>query len=116
MVFVISDTVTGLAVSGLEIVQALIYSLPPLMGLLIPVSMFFATLLGVGRLAADRELMPPYPGIEGSDSCLDWELDLPLDMSRVREKDEAWWDEHGGTPKAFAIALFESPITANGIS
>ena len=32
----------------------------------------------VEGLAADRELMPPYPGIEGSESCLDWEIDLPL--------------------------------------
>jgi lipopolysaccharide export system permease protein len=56
-VLMISDSVTGLAVSGIEVFQALLYSLPPLMGLLIPVSMFFATLLGVGRLAADRELI-----------------------------------------------------------
>jgi len=59
------------------------------------------SVIAISGLAADRELMPPYPGIEGSDSCLDWELDLPLDMSRVREKDEAWWNDHGGTPKAF---------------
>jgi len=49
--------VTGLAVSGFEVFQALLYSLPPLMGLLIPVSMFFATLLGVGRLSGDREFV-----------------------------------------------------------
>ncbi len=53
----VSDTVTGLGISGLDVAWALIYSLPPLMGLLIPVSVLFATLLGVGRLAADRELV-----------------------------------------------------------
>ena len=53
----ISDSVTGLGISGTEILQALMYSLPPLMGLLIPASCLFATLLGVGRMASDREVI-----------------------------------------------------------
>ncbi len=53
----ISDSVTGLGITGGEIVQALAYSLPPLMGLLIPAAGLFATLLGVGRVAADREVI-----------------------------------------------------------
>lgn len=52
----VSDSVTGLGITSGEIVQALIYSFPPLLGLLIPVSGLFATLLGFGRLAADREV------------------------------------------------------------
>ncbi len=53
----VSDSVTGMGVTGSEIVQALLYSLPPLMGILIPVSTLFATLLAVGRLANDREVI-----------------------------------------------------------
>ena len=53
----VSDSVTGLGITGGEIAQALAYSLPPLLGLLIPASGLFATLLGVGRLAADREVV-----------------------------------------------------------
>ena len=53
----VSDSVTGLGITGSEVAQALLYSLPPLLGLLIPVSGLFATLLGVGRLAGDRELL-----------------------------------------------------------
>lgn len=53
----VSDSVTGLGVSGSDIVQALLYSLPPLLGILIPVSALFATLLAVGRLANDREIV-----------------------------------------------------------
>jgi lipopolysaccharide export system permease protein len=56
-VLLISDSVTGLSLTTWDIARALAYSFPPLMGILIPVSMFFATLLGVGRLAADRELV-----------------------------------------------------------
>jgi len=53
----VSDSVTGLGITGGEIIQALAYSLPPLMGLLIPAAGLFATLLGVGRVAADREVI-----------------------------------------------------------
>lgn len=52
----VSDAVTGLGVTSGEIVAALLYSLPPLLGLLVPVSCLFASLLGIGRLSADREL------------------------------------------------------------
>ncbi|MBI5510495.1 MAG: LptF/LptG family permease [Deltaproteobacteria bacterium] len=53
----VSDAVTGLGISGGDVVRALGYSLPPLLGLLIPVSLLFATLLGIGRVSSDRELV-----------------------------------------------------------
>lgn len=53
----VSDSVTGLGITGSDVVIALIYSLPPLLGLLLPVSGLFATLLAVGRLAADNEIV-----------------------------------------------------------
>lgn len=56
-VLTVSDAVTGLGITGADILQALLYSLPPLMGVLLPVSVLFATLLAVGRLASDREIL-----------------------------------------------------------
>lgn len=53
----VSDSATGLGIFGSEIIAALMYSFPPLLGILIPVSGLFATLLGVGRMAADREVV-----------------------------------------------------------
>ena len=53
----VSDSITGLGVDGADIIRALLYSVPSLLGLLVPVSALFATLLGVGRLAADREIL-----------------------------------------------------------
>ncbi|MBN1961303.1 MAG: LptF/LptG family permease [Deltaproteobacteria bacterium] len=53
----ISDSVTGLGVSGSEILQALLFSIPPLMGLLLPAGCLFATLLAIGRMASDREII-----------------------------------------------------------
>ena len=51
--------------------------------------------------AADRRWMPDFPGIAEVEDSADWEPGLPLDLDRIREKDETWWDEHRGTPKAF---------------
>ena len=55
----------------------------------------------VEGLAADRELMPPFPGLADSESCSQWDPGVPIDLSRIRDRDEEWWNEHGGTPKAF---------------
>jgi ABC-type antimicrobial peptide transport system permease subunit len=51
--------------------------------------------------AADRTLMPHFPGITDAEKCADWETGLPIDLKRVREKDEQYWTDHRGTPKAF---------------
>ena len=51
--------------------------------------------------AADRDLVPEYPGITGSNSLADWDPPFPIDLARVRPQDEDYWDEHRTTPKAF---------------
>ncbi|MGI8917632.1 MAG: FtsX-like permease family protein, partial [Pyrinomonadaceae bacterium] len=52
-------------------------------------------------LAADRNLVPEYPGITGSEDLSDWDPPFPVDLSRVRKQDEDYWDQYGTTPKAF---------------
>ncbi|HEV3469468.1 MAG TPA: ABC transporter permease [Pyrinomonadaceae bacterium] len=51
--------------------------------------------------AADRELVPEYPGITEARSLADWDPPFPVDLSRIRPQDEDYWDEHRTTPKAF---------------
>ena len=51
--------------------------------------------------AADRELMPEFPGIEKAESTRDWDPTLPISMAKIRPQDEVYWQEHRGTPKAF---------------
>lgn len=53
----ISDSVTGIGITGSELFEALAYSIPPMLGILIPVSMLFATLFAVGRMATDSEIV-----------------------------------------------------------
>lgn len=51
--------------------------------------------------AADKLWMPDFPGIAEADNSADWTSGLPLDLTRIREKDETYWDDYRGTPKAF---------------
>jgi len=54
----------------------------------------------VGK-ADDSMLMPSFPGIEGKISAFDWSPPFPMDLDRITEDDEKYWEEFGGTPKAF---------------
>jgi len=51
--------------------------------------------------AADPTLMPEFPGLADAENCRDWEPGIPVDLDKIRPKDEAYWDAHRGTPKAF---------------
>ncbi len=51
--------------------------------------------------AADPTFMPPFPGIEESENCREWDPGFTIDLDKIREKDEAYWDDFRGTPKAF---------------
>lgn len=52
-------------------------------------------------IAADRDLVPEYPGITESESLSDWDPPFPIDLGRVRKQDEDYWDQYRTTPKAF---------------
>ncbi len=62
------------------------------------------TVVPLTGVAADGSLMPEFPGIAEVENCRDWRPGIPIDLSRIRKKDEDYWDAHRGTPKAF-IAL-----------
>ncbi len=53
--------------------------------------------------ARDPALMPAFPGLADVDNCRDWEPGIPIDLDRIRPKDERYWDEYRGTPKAFIM-------------
>lgn len=50
---------------------------------------------------ADRELLPDFPGLADEANCRDWEAGIPVDYDRIRQKDEDYWADFRGTPKAF---------------
>jgi putative ABC transport system permease protein len=50
---------------------------------------------------ADRSLMPDFPGIAKAEKTENWDAGFTIDMKKIRPKDEQYWKEHRGTPKAF---------------
>ena len=51
--------------------------------------------------SGDSEMMPQFPGLANMDNCRDWEPGIPIELDRIRDKDEEYWDKYRGTPKAF---------------
>lgn len=49
----------------------------------------------------DRDLVPDYPGLTETKNIADWDPPFPVDLKRVRPKDEDYWRKYRTTPKAF---------------
>jgi putative ABC transport system permease protein len=60
-----------------------------------------AAVVPMTGLAADRDLTPEYPGITASQSMGEWDPPFPIDLARVRPRDEEYWKRYRATPKAF---------------
>ncbi len=50
---------------------------------------------------ADPTRVPHLPGLSDAGHCREWEAGVPIDLDAIREKDEKYWDDYKGTPKAF---------------
>jgi ABC-type antimicrobial peptide transport system permease subunit len=64
-------------------------------------------------LAADRTWMPDFPGMADAEDSDDWSPGLPLDLTRIRDKDEDYWDTYKGTPKGFISAAAGRALWSN---
>lgn len=62
-----------------------------------------AAIVPMQGLAADRDLVPDYPGISGAENLSDWDPPFPVDLTRVHKQDEAYWHDFRTTPKAFLL-------------
>jgi putative ABC transport system permease protein len=61
---------------------------------------------------ADPTLMPDFPGLAKAESTHDWEAGFPL-VHKIREKDEQYWKQRRGTPKAFITLAAGQKMWAN---
>lgn len=50
---------------------------------------------------ADRTLTPNFPGLAEAENLSRWDAGPAIDRRRIRDKDEAYWDDYRATPKAF---------------
>lgn len=55
----------------------------------------------IAGFAADSLLMPEFEGLADVNQCKDWEAGVPVDLKKIRQKDENYWKKYRGTPKAF---------------
>ena len=58
-------------------------------------------ILPIEGIAADRDIIPAFPGIHDTADMSEWESSFPIDYTLIRSQDETYWDEYGPTPKAF---------------
>lgn len=63
--------------------------------------------------AADPSLMPEFPGLAGEEDCRAWHPGIPVALDRIRERDEAYWREYRGTPKALLDLAAGQALWAN---
>lgn len=49
--------------------------------------------------AVNNSLMPDFQGMSEAGSCSEWDAGVPVDLQRIRDKDEDYWDQYRGTPK-----------------
>jgi len=57
-------------------------------------------ILDINEPLLDRDLMPEFPGLADVNNCRDWEPGITVDLDKIRDKDEKYWDDFRGTPKA----------------
>ncbi len=70
-------------------------------------------ILPVGGITDDRTLMPDFPGLAKAEKTENWDAGFPIDMKKIRPKDEQYWKDFRGTPKAFVTLKAGQKMWAN---
>lgn len=60
-----------------------------------------ARIVPIEGVFADRTLTPDFPSLAQADQLSRWDAGPAIDRSRIRDHDEAYWDDYLATPKAF---------------
>lgn len=77
------------------------------------ISLTLAGICPIEGLAADASLMPPFPGLDDKDDCRDWDPGTQIELDQIRDKDEAYWDQWRGAPKAFVSLSLARRLWSN---
>jgi hypothetical protein len=56
--------------------------------------------LPMDGIGGDRNLAPDFPGITESERVSGWDPPFPIDLTRIRDRDEDYWDRYRAAPKA----------------
>ncbi len=58
-------------------------------------------ILPIEGIAADKNIIPDFPGIHDTTDMSEWKSPFPIDYTLIRDQDEMYWDKYGPLPKAF---------------
>ncbi|MFP4378861.1 MAG: FtsX-like permease family protein [Candidatus Sumerlaeia bacterium] len=61
----------------------------------------------------DRAVTPHIEGVSDADTVASWDPPFPLDLRRIREKDEKYWDDYRTLPKGFVSMTDAKNMWAN---
>ncbi len=61
----------------------------------------------------DPTLMPDFPGLVEAKNCRNWDAGFPINYDKMRPKDQKYWDDHKGTPKAFVTLAAGEKMWSN---
>jgi ABC-type antimicrobial peptide transport system permease subunit len=59
------------------------------------------TVLPMDNPQLNTSWMPEFPGLADKKNCRDWKPGFDFDSTKMREEDQAYWEQFRGTPKAF---------------
>ena len=57
--------------------------------------------------------MPEFPGLSDKKNCRDWKPGFDFDSTRMRDKDQQYWEDYRGTPKAFVSLAIGREMWSN---
>jgi len=57
--------------------------------------------------------MPEFPGLADKKNCRDWKPGFDFDLTKMRDKDQAYWEQYRGTPKAFVNLKIGQELWSN---
>jgi putative ABC transport system permease protein len=60
---------------------------------------FVKKIVPLRELVADSTLSAEFPGLSDVESCTDWDSDLPINMEKIEQEDEDFWEKYSSTPK-----------------
>ena len=70
-------------------------------------------ILPMDNPAMDPNLMPDFPGLADAENCRDWDPGIAIDLDKIRQRDEDYWQQYRGTPKAFVTLRAGQKMWAN---
>lgn len=71
-------------------------------------------ILEMADLAAERDLVPDFPGLTDVDACADWDIGLTTDEEKLDDPaNEQYWEDYRTTPKALITLNAGRDLWAN---